>query len=121
MRSSSELSFPRKRESPSKMREHRYYTYIMASRPQGALYIGVTGDLIKRVYEHKNGITKGYTEKYKCNMLVWYEEYSDVEQAILREKRMKKWNRDWKIELIERDNPEWRDLYPLLVDTSLSF
>ena len=92
-----------------------YYVYILASKKNGTLYIGVTNDIVKRVYEHKNDIIKGFTEKHKVLNLVHYEIVFDIHAAITREKRMKKWKRQWKIELIEKDNPEWRDLYNDLV------
>ena len=88
-----------------------YYVYILASKRNGTLYIGVTNDLIKRVYEHKNDIIGGFTKTYAVHDLVYYEQTSDVESAILQEKRMKKWKRKWKLRLIEEFNPEWRDLY----------
>jgi putative endonuclease len=75
------------------------------------LYIGVTGDLVKRVYEHKQNDVEGFTKQYKVHNLVYYETYGDVSEAILREKQMKKWNRQWKINLIEKHNPQWVDLY----------
>jgi len=86
------------------------YFYILASRPQGTIYIGVTSNLQKRVYEHKVGEIKGFSSKYKTHRLVYFEVYDDISDAILREKRAKKWNRSWKIELIEKENPDWRDL-----------
>ncbi len=85
--------------------------YILASRRGGALYIGVTSDLVKRVWEHKNGATGGFTKKYNVHHLVYYELFADMRAAILREKQMKKWRRAWKIELIEKSNPSWRDLW----------
>ena len=88
-----------------------YYVYILASRKNGTLYTGVTNNLIKRVYEHKNNLIEGFTKKYHVHDLVYYEEYNDVIEAISREKQIKKWNRQWKIELIENLNPEWKDLY----------
>jgi len=88
----------------------QYYVYILASRKNGTLYIGITSDLIKRVYEHKNDLVDGFTRKYKVHELVYYEVYNKVYDAITREKRLKKWKRQWKIELIEKDNPEWKDL-----------
>jgi putative endonuclease len=88
-----------------------YYVYILASQRNGTLYIGITSDLIKRVYEHKNNLVDGFTKKYKLHSLVHYEHCDDVESAIIREKRLKKWNRKWKLELIEKENPQWRDLY----------
>ena len=88
-----------------------YYVYILASKKNGTLYIGVTGDLIKRIYEHKQGLVEGFTKKYTVHQLVYYEETSDIKSAIEREKRLKKWERKWKIELIEKHNPQWKDLY----------
>ena len=85
--------------------------YIMASKPNGTLYAGVTSDIVKRVYEHKNNITKGFTSKYKTHTLVYYEFHGDMISAITREKQIKKWERKWKIELIEETNPEWLDLW----------
>ena len=92
-----------------------YFVYIIASKRNGTLYIGVTNDLVKRVYEHKQGLVEGFTKKYKVDRLVFFEETNDVESAIIREKQMKKWNRKWKIELIEKQNPEWKDLYEGMV------
>ena len=89
----------------------RYYVYILASKRNGTLYIGVTSDLVKRVYEHKQGFVGGFTKKYNVHQLVYLEETGDVNSAIRREKQLKKWKRQWKIELIEKSNPEWRDLY----------
>ncbi len=89
----------------------QYYVYLLASKKYGALYTGVTNDLIKRVYEHKESLVDGFTKKYKVHQLVYYEIHDDVHEAILREKQIKKWNRDWKINLIEKDNPHWIDLY----------
>ncbi len=91
--------------------DHNYYVYILASRWRGALYVGVTNDLVRRVSEHKDGLTGGFTTRYQIHRLVWSEHHTDVEQAILREKRIKRWRRDWKFVLIEEDNPGWRDLY----------
>ena len=89
----------------------KYFVYIMASQRNGTLYIGVTSDIVRRVYEHKNGLIKGFTEKYKVHHLVYVEETDDVSVAITREKQLKKWKRSWKLRLIESMNPEWRDLY----------
>jgi putative endonuclease len=83
----------------------------MASRKEGALYIGVTSDLIKRVWEHKEAFVEGHTKKYNIKHLVYFETYENAEAAILREKRIKVWKREWKIELIEKTNPDWKDLY----------
>lgn len=88
-----------------------YHVYMMASGPYKVLYIGVTSDLTKRVWQHKNKVTQGFTAKYNVNKLVYFEEFNDIEQAILREKRLKSWKREWKIELINGFNPQWNDLY----------
>ena len=88
-----------------------YYVYILVNKRNGTLYIGVTNDLIKRVYEHKNNLIDGFTKKYNVHLLVYYEQHVDIESAITREKQLKKWNRKWKLELIEKENPQWRDLY----------
>ena len=96
----------------SKIKVRYSYVYIMASNRYGTLYIGVTADLVARVYEHKNDLVDGFTKKYQIHTLVYYQQSEDIEAAILEEKRLKKWNRDWKIRLIEKNNPEWRDLYP---------
>ena len=85
--------------------------YILASRPNGTLYIGVTSDLIQRIWQHKSNLVKGFTERYGVHRLVWYEVHDSMESAIQREKAIKKWNRTWKIELIEKNNPTWGDLY----------
>jgi putative endonuclease len=97
------------------MRDHVYFVYILASQPQGTLYVGVTNDIVRRVAEHRAGIVPGFTKKYEVKMLVWYEQHGDISEAILREKRLKRWRRDWKRSLIERDNPHWADLYPALL------
>ena len=91
------------------------YVYILASRKNGTLYVGVTSDLIKRIYEHKQNIINGFTKKYSVHTLVYYEIHDDVREAITREKQIKKWNRSWKLRLIEEKNPEWRDLYNEMV------
>jgi putative endonuclease len=87
----------------------------MASRRNGTLYIGVTSDLVQRVWQHRSGIVPGFSRKYGCKLLVWYEAYDDLQEARLRELQMKKWKRLWKLSTIERMNPDWRDLYPGLV------
>ncbi|KGL58920.1 GIY-YIG nuclease family protein [Polaribacter sp. Hel1_85] len=89
---------------------HQYYVYLLASKIRGTLYIGVTNDLQRRVYEHKMGIKKGFTFKYGVNRLVYFETFQNIEEAIDREKKLKKWNRSWKIELFEKENPSWQDL-----------
>ena len=89
-----------------------YYVYILASKIGGTLYIGVTNDLIRRVAEHKLQLVESFTKEYSVVKLVYFEQFGDPENAIKREKRLKKWKRDWKIALIEKDNPDWNDLYP---------
>jgi putative endonuclease len=88
-----------------------YYVYILASKYKGTLYIGVTSNLPKRVSEHKNDLVEGFTKKYQVHRLVYYEVHEDAYEAIRREKQLKKWNRQWKINLIEEKNPDWNDLY----------
>jgi putative endonuclease len=91
-----------------------YWVYMLASQPRGTIYIGVTNGLIKRVYEHRAGIGSKFTTKYKVRRLVWFEEFADINEAIQREKTLKHYVRAWKINLIERENPHWGDLYPSL-------
>ena len=86
--------------------------YILASKQNGTLYTGVTSNLPNRIWEHKNNVVEGFTHKYGVHILVWYEVHEAMDSAIIREKRIKKWNREWKIRMIEEDNPHWRDLYP---------
>jgi putative endonuclease len=88
-----------------------YYVYIISNKKQGVLYVGVTNNLIERIWQHKESKVEGFSSKYKLKKLVHYEEYSEICDAITREKRLKKWKRDWKIELIEKNNKEWKDLY----------
>ena len=87
------------------------YVYIVTNQKSGTLYIGVTSDLERRIYEHREGLTPGFAWKYGCTRLVWYEEHWDIGSAIQREKSLKRWNRQWKIDLVEAMNPEWDDLY----------
>jgi len=87
-----------------------YFVYILASKRNGTLYVGMTNDLARRVFEHKSGLIEGFTKKYSIGKLVYFESTNDVNEAILREKRLKKWKRQWKIDLIEKSNPDWRDL-----------
>ena len=87
------------------------YVYLMASKRNGTLYVGVTTDLFRRVYEHKHDSVEGFTKRYQVHHLVWYEKCDDVRAAIAREKQIKKWKREWKVRLIEESNPDWRDLY----------
>lgn len=91
--------------------ERRFCVYILASKPYGTLYVGVSSDLPKRIWEHRKGVTDGFTKKYGVKRLVYYEVFDDVRNAIHREKRLKKYKREAKIKLIERSNPEWKDLY----------
>ena len=91
--------------------EHAYYVYILASRRNGTLYVGVTNDLSRRVFEHKSKLVAGFTRKYDVTLLVWYETYADINEAIAREKSLKRWRRIWKLKLIEDMNPDWNDLY----------
>ncbi|MEA3272540.1 MAG: GIY-YIG nuclease family protein, partial [Patescibacteria group bacterium] len=93
------------------MYTRHYFVYILASKRNGTLYIGVTSNLPKRVYEHKQNMVKGFTKKYSVHNLVYFEETNDIMAAITREKQMKKWKRRWKINLIQKENPEWKDLY----------
>ncbi len=88
-----------------------YWVYILASGKHGTLYVGVTSDLSGRVYEHKAGITPGFTTKHGVHSLVYFETFGTIDEAITREKKLKRWRRDWKINLIERSNPDWIDLY----------
>jgi putative endonuclease len=91
------------------------YVYMMANRKNGTIYIGVTSDIVKRVWEHRNGLVRGFTKRYGCKILVWYEAHEDLQEARRRELQMKEWNRAWKIRLIEQGNLDWRDLYPTIV------
>ena len=88
-----------------------YFVYILASKRNGTLYIGVTNNLVRRIAEHKNNIAEGFTCEYGVYRLVYFEQFSDIGEAIKREKQLKKWNREWKTNLIEKANPEWNDLY----------
>jgi len=90
------------------------YVYLMASRRNGTLYLGVTSDLIRRVYEHRNQLIDGFTKEHGCILLVWYDASDDIQAARQRELQMKKWKRAWKIDLIEQGNPQWKDLYETL-------
>ncbi len=92
----------------------QYYVYMPASGRNGTLYTGVTNDILGRVWEHKNGVVEEFTKEYGVHILVWYEVHNDVEAAIAREKQIKKWKRGWKIQLIEKENSGWNDLYEKL-------
>lgn len=91
------------------------FVYIMASGKNGTIYVGVTSDLVKRVYEHREGLAAGFTKRYGCKLLVWYEAHDDLQSARRRELQMKEWKRAWKIKLIEEANFDWEDLYPILL------
>ena len=91
------------------------FVYIMANRKNGAIYIGVTSDLVKRVYEHREGLTPGFTKRYGCRLLVWFAAFDDLQEARQCELQMKGWKRAWKIKRIEDDNFDWNDLYPTLL------
>ena len=89
-----------------------YYVYLLASKKNGTLYVGVTNDLVRRVHQHREGLADGFTKQYAVHDLVWFESTPNVEAAIHKEKQIKNWKREWKIALIEKENPQWRDLYP---------
>ena len=91
------------------------FAYIMASRRNGTIYVGSTTDLVRRAYQHRNGLADGFTRRYGCKQLVWYECYDDLQEARARERQLKKWERPWKLSEIERMNPDWIDLYPGLL------
>ncbi|TRY28766.1 GIY-YIG nuclease family protein [Aliiglaciecola sp. M165] len=91
------------------------YVYIMSNKPKGTLYVGVTSRLIQRVYQHRTSQIRGFTKRYNLTQLVYYEVHQSLYEAISREKRLKKWNRAWKIRLIEKNNPDWEDLYENIV------
>ena len=92
--------------------ERKPYVYILANKPNGTLYTGVTSNLIKRIWAHRNNAVKSFSSKYNVHLLVWYEAHETMESAIQHEKAIKNWKRDWKIQVIEKMNQEWRDLYP---------
>ena len=89
--------------------------YILASKRNGTLYIGVTSDLVKRIWEHKNNLVDGFTKRYGIHNLVWYEMHESMQSAIEREKKLKDWKRAWKLDLIEKENPDWQDLYTAII------
>jgi putative endonuclease len=98
-----------------RIHDEKFWVYILSSRPRGTLYVGVTNDLIRRTYEHWEGVAPGFTKRYKVKMLVYYEQHATALAAIQREKNIKHWWRDWKIQLITSENPEWRDLWDDIV------
>jgi putative endonuclease len=95
--------------------ERQYYIYILTNKKYGTFYTGVTNDLTRRVYEHKNDLIEGFTKKYQTHILVYFEITSSIQEAIRREKQIKAWKRDWKINVIERENPGWNDLFSSLL------
>jgi putative endonuclease len=97
------------------MSEKQYYVYMLASRRNGTLYVGVTNDLLRRSFEHKGKLVPGFTKRHGVSILVWYETHGDIDTAIEREKQIKGWNRAWKIQLVEKDNSGWNDLAPGLI------
>ena len=94
--------------------EREYHVYILTNRPRGTLYVGVTNHLVRRIWEHRQGCVPGFTEKYRLKTLVHFEACGEIMVAIEREKQLKRWRREWKVELIEKHNPEWQDLYPVI-------
>ena len=103
------------REWYSKKIRMSYFVYLMASQKNGTLYVGVTNDLVRRVFEHRTNFVEGFTKRYGVHTLVWFESTSSIEAAIQREKQLKNWKREWKLELIEEANPDWNDLYESLL------
>ena len=95
--------------------DKRYWIYMLASQPNGTLYIGATSDLVRRAWEHKNKVLEGFTTQYGVDRLVWFEEQPDAYSMVTRERQLKKWNREWKVRLIEERNPAWHDLYPSIL------
>lgn len=100
--------------------KRQFYVYILASKRNGTLYIGVTSDLVKRVWQHRERFVDGFSKRYSVEILVHYEIFEDSRTAIQREKNLKRWVRKWKIELIEKENPEWKDLYPEIIGNGSS-
>ena len=100
------------------MKDHTYFLYILASKRNGTIYVGITNDLLRRVQEHREELVPGFTKKYAVKTLVYFEVHADIREAIAREKRVKRWRRVWKLQLIEKSNPQWLDLWPdLAVNT----
>jgi putative endonuclease len=93
------------------MSDKAFCVHVLASKRNGTLYVGVTSDLVKRIWQHKNDVEEGFTKKYRVHTLVWFEQHGNSESALTREKQIKEWQRKWKLELIESSNPTWRDLY----------
>ncbi len=97
------------------MREKYYYVYILASKPYGTLYTGVSSNIPSRTWQHKNDLVERFTKRYRVKRLVWYEQTKSIESAINKEKQIKKWRRRWKLDLIEKMNPDWKDLYDEII------
>jgi putative endonuclease len=97
-----------------KAMERQFYVYILTNQRYGTLYVGITNDLVRRVWEHRNNLVKGFSQDHGLHRLVWYEVHATAYEAITREKRIKKWHRDWKVNLIQEMNPEWEDLYDVV-------
>jgi putative endonuclease len=91
------------------------YVYLMASQPNGTIYLGVTSNIAQRAYQHRRGLIEGFSKKHGCTLLVWYEQHDDIQDARVRECQMKSWKRAWKLRLVEEPNPEWRDLFDELM------
>lgn len=91
------------------------YVYLMASQPNGTIYLGVTSNIAQRAYQHREGMVEGFSKRYECTLLVWYEQHDDIQDARVREYQMKSWKRAWKLRLIEGRNPQWRDLFDELM------
>jgi len=106
-----EYSILSRTDTPEPTMAKQFYVYILASKPNGTLYTGVTSNLIQRVWQHKHDVIQGFTRKYNVKTLVYYEVHENAESALTREKKIKRWRRAWKLDLIEDSNPEWRDLY----------
>nr|WP_070960615.1 GIY-YIG nuclease family protein [Hyphomonas sp. Mor2] len=100
------------------MQDHNYFVYILASKRIGTLYTGLTNDLARRIWEHKTGYIKGFTHRYGVKSLVWFEHHTNIQQAIAREKQIKRWRRQWKLNLIEASNPSWEDLSTSLLEAN---
>ncbi len=93
----------------------QYYVYIITNKPYGTLYVGISSNLVQRIYQHREGMAPGFSKEHGLNRLVWYQMHQDVNEAIASEKKIKKWRRDWKVNVIQEMNPEWKDLYPSII------
>ena len=95
--------------------EKHYYVYIITNKPYGTLYVGISSNLVQRIYQHREGMAPGFSKVHGLNRLVWYQMHQDVNEAIASEKKIKKWRRDWKVNVIQEMNPDWKDLYPSII------